>query len=82
MIVAGGVLALAVLLTLYLNASKMGYTLLYTEMDATESAEVYAALQNLEVPVEARMNGNGEVEVPTKDKDKALIEMALQGIPR
>ncbi|MEG1126512.1 MAG: flagellar M-ring protein FliF C-terminal domain-containing protein [Oscillospiraceae bacterium] len=82
MIVAGGVLALAVLLTVFLNAGKMGYALLYTEMDAAESAEVYAALQNLEVPVAARMNGNGEVEVPVKDKDKALIEMALQGIPR
>ncbi len=82
LIAAGGILALAVLVTLYLNFNTSGYTLLYAGMEQAESAEVYAALQSLETPIAAKLNAAGEVEVPKKDKDAALMQMAIQGIPK
>lgn len=82
MIAAGGLLVFIVGITLILNLGNAGYEILYTGMDNSESASVYAALQSMDNPIAARMNGKGEVEVPSKDKDRALVELAIQGIPK
>lgn len=82
MIGAGVLVVFIVGITIVLNAGSMGYVALYTGMEQSESAGVYAALQAMDVPVSARLNSKGEVEVPTKDKDRALIELAVQGIPK
>lgn len=82
MLAAGGLLVFIVGITLILNIGNAGYEVLYTGMENNESAAVYAALQAMDTPIAARMNAKGEVEVPSKDKDRALVEMAIQGIPK
>lgn len=81
LILVGGLLALAISVTLFLNLNTSGYTVLYEGMEKPQAAEVFSALQELDVPITARMNNTGNVEVMKKDKDKALMELAIKGIP-
>ncbi len=78
-IIAGVVLAFAVGITAFLNFSGSSYVLLYENMAKAESAEVYNALQGLNIPV--RM-ANGEVEVPRESKEFAKAQLAMQNIPK
>lgn len=78
-IIGGAVLAFAVGITAFLNFNGGSYVLLYENMANTESAEVYNALQGLNIP--ARMT-NGEVEVPRESKEYAKAQLAMQNIPK
>lgn len=78
-IIAGVVLAFAVSVTVFLNFNSGSYVLLYENMAKAESAEVYNALQDLQIP--ARM-ANGEVEVPRDSKEYAKAQLAMQNIPK
>lgn len=77
--VCGVIVALAVVLTLYLNLSSAGYVVLYQNMEATESREVYEALTDMGLP--ARMSG-GEVQVRRGDAEYAKAQLAIQNIPK
>lgn len=79
-IAAAGVVALAVMLTFALNAYNGGYTILYEGIDAKESRELYATLQNMNVP--AQINAQGEVMVPKNEADKLLLELSALGYPQ
>ncbi len=79
-IVAAGVVVLAVALTLLLNAYNGGYTVLYEGIDSGESRELYATLQNMSVP--AQINDKGEVLVPKGEADKLLLELSALGYPQ
>ena len=78
-VIGGVLLALAVGITVFLNFSNGGYVRLYENMASAESAEVYNALLDLDIP--ARMSG-GEVEVPKKSKEHAMAQLAMQNIPK
>lgn len=81
-LVAAGVLTLMVGVTFFLNFNTSGYEVLYAGMEQSEVAEVFAAVQGLEPVVKARMNSNGEIEVPKKEKDRVLAELAIKGVPK
>lgn len=76
---AGGILALAIIGTIFLNFNGNEYVVLYENLERSESAEVYAALEELEVP--ARMN-NGNVEVRKDSAEYARAQLAMQNIPK
>lgn len=78
-IISGSVLAFALGTTAFLNFNGNSYVLLYDNMDRAESAEVYNALQGLNIP--ARMS-NGEVEIPRENKEFAKAQLAIQNIPK
>ena len=80
MIAAAGILVLAVVLTIALNAYNGGYTVLYEGIDSKESQELYATLQNMNVP--AQINSKGEVMVPKAEADKLLLELSALGYPQ
>lgn len=76
---AGGILALAVIATIFLNFNGNEYIVLYDGLERSESAEVYAALEELSIP--ARMT-NGNVEVRKDSAEYARAQLAMQNIPK
>lgn len=75
-----GVVIIAVVAAVALNMGKMGYTVLYHDLSTEETQSVYAMLQDL--GVEAKLDTEGNITVPSKDYDKALIELATKGYPQ
>lgn len=76
---AGSLLALAIIITIFLNFNGNEYVVLYENLERSESAEVYAALEELEIP--ARMN-SGNVEVRRESAEYARAQLAMQNIPK
>ena len=63
-----------------LNASNGGYSVLYPNIDETESKEVMATLQGLSVPT--KTNELGEILVPKSEKDRLILELSSHGYPK
>ena len=74
------VLAAAIGLTIWLNAAKDGYIVLFPGMSADESTEVYKYLQSENVST--KMNENGEIMVPESQWDQLVYELAEKGYPQ
>lgn len=70
----------AVAATVVLNFVNPGYVVLYPGLDASESQDVYAALRDMNVPVQ--QNSTGDIMVPKEQYDKVLLELAAQGYPK
>ena len=73
---AVGIVVIAVVVALVLNRPS-GNQVLFPDMTREESRQVYAKLQDM--GVQAEINRDGQVVVPTEDWDNAVFEMAAQG---
>lgn len=78
--VAGGILLVAVALTVFLNMSKSGYKVLYPNISDEEATQVYATLQSMEVTPE--LNAKGEIMVPRDQWDTLVLDLAGKGFPK
>jgi flagellar basal-body M-ring protein/flagellar hook-basal body protein fliF len=79
--VAAVLLIAAIVITAVLNSSaKNDYIVLFPDMTADESTEVYLELQNM--GVETLINKNGEIEVPADQWDTLVYELAEKGYPQ
>ena len=78
--VVGLVLVLALGVTIFLNAGKNGYKVLYEGLESEEKSTIYSMLQ--EMGVSAQMNADGNITVPAKDYDRCLMELAIKGYPQ
>ncbi|MCR2024314.1 flagellar basal-body MS-ring/collar protein FliF [Anaerotruncus colihominis] len=76
---AVGIVVIAVVVALVLNRPS-GNQVLFPDMTREESRQVYAKLQDM--GVQAEINRDGQVVVPTEDWDNAVFEMAAQGYPK
>lgn len=74
------IIVIAIIITVSINASKPGYKVLYTGLDAQETTEVHTALQDMGVTTQ--MNSKGEIMVPTEQYDVLLLRLAAQGYPQ
>ena len=72
--------AAAVGLTIWLNMRNSGYIVLFPDMEASESAEVYQYLQS--EGVSTQMNTKGEIMVPETQWDTLVYELAAKGYPK
>ncbi|MEM1485252.1 flagellar basal-body MS-ring/collar protein FliF [Oscillospiraceae bacterium PP1C4] len=75
-----GIVCTAIIVTTFLNLSTGGYKVLYPGLSSTETAQVYATLQ--EMSVTPQINGNGEVMVPKDQWDKLVFDLAGKGFPK
>ena len=75
----GGIVVIAAVVALILNRPS-GNQVLFPDMTREESQQVYAKLQDM--GVQAEINRDGQVVVPTEDWDNAIFEMAAQGYPK
>ena len=76
---AAGIVVIAAVVALILNRPS-GNQVLFPDMTREESQQVYAKLQDM--GVQAEINRDGQVVVPTEDWDNAIFEMAAQGYPK
>lgn len=78
---AAVILIAAIVITAVLNVrAKNDYIVLFPDMTADESTEVYLELQNM--GVDTLMNKNGEIEVPAEQWDTLVYELAEKGYPQ
>lgn len=78
--IVGGIILFAVIVTVLLNRNQSGYTVLYSNIDSSESASVYQTLKEMgAAPV---MNEQGEIMVPEQEYDIWLLKLAEKGFPR
>jgi len=79
-IVGGAVLLSAVILTLILRNAGSGYIVLYPDISATESSQIYQALLGL--GAKPKINSDGEIMVPDNEYDVWILQLAAQGYPQ
>ncbi|GAB0116666.1 flagellar M-ring protein FliF C-terminal domain-containing protein [Acidisoma sp. 7E03] len=77
---AGGVVGLALALTLYLEMSGPGYAALYEGLTPAEGGKVIAALQKLGIPYQLRAAGN-IILVPSDQLAAARLQLGAQQLP-
>lgn len=75
-----GAIALAIIISVSVNASKPGYKVLYSGLTAQETTEVHSALEDMGVTTQ--MNSKGEIMVPSEQYDNLLLKLAAQGYPQ
>lgn len=78
--VAGGVVALAAVLAIVLNATGDKYVTLYEGLETTEANAIYQIL--VADGIDAQMDSTGNVVVPVENYDACLLQLAAQGYPK
>lgn len=78
--VLGGVVLLAVILAVVLNAGNGAYTALYSDLSVTETGSIFQALKTM--GADAQLSRDGEIMVPTAEYDIWLLQLAAQGYPK
>ena len=78
--VAGGVVVLAAVLALVLNAKADKYVALYQGLESSEATAIYQEL--LADGIDAQLDSTGNVVVPTELYDQCLLMLAAEGYPK
>ncbi len=78
--IVGVTIVLAIATAVMLNLSASKYKVLYPGISKEESLSVFEALQDMSV--EARMTSAGEVQVPSDQVDRLMVELSAQGYPK
>ena len=78
--VLGGVVVIALGLTVFMNTNNSGWVVLFPQMDAVESQEVYSALLDIGIPT--RLTSAGNVEVARGDMESARGQLAIRNLPK
>ena len=73
----GAIVLIAVVITVVLNITASSQRVLYEGLEAEEASEVYSILQ--ELGIEVQRDAQGNITVPAKDYDRALLQVAQQG---
>lgn len=66
--------------TIFLNVQRSGYVVLFPNITAEESNEVYTSLQAMEVI--PQVNAKGQVMVPREQYDSLILDLAGKGFPK
>ncbi len=64
----------------YLNHQDEGWVVLYAGIDDSESAKIYSALREMEIP--AQLNSQGQVMVEEMQADMLLLQLSGLGYPK
>ncbi len=78
--IAGGVVLLSVILVMVLNSGNDNYTVLYSDLSATETGSVFQALKTM--GADAHINRDGNIIVPAEEFDIWLLQLAAKGYPK
>ncbi|MBR6552221.1 MAG: hypothetical protein IKT89_05210, partial [Clostridia bacterium] len=78
--VAGGVVVLAAVLALVLNANSSKYVALYQGLESSEATAIYQEL--LADGIDAQLDSTGNVVVPKELYDQCLLMLAAEGYPK
>jgi flagellar M-ring protein FliF len=76
--VAAGLIGFFIFLTARVTAPQM--SLLYSDLDTTDSSQIVAQLESQQIPFEIRANGS-QILVPDKQVARVRLQMAGEGLP-
>ncbi len=76
----GGILLLAVILTVALNSTSSGYVVLYNNLETSEKSTIYSMLSMW--GADAKFDANGDILVREDEFDIWLLQLAAEGLPR
>lgn len=79
LIIAGGLVAIALGLVLILNMLSGRYVVIFEDMSLDESVRSVAVLQAANIS--ARINKNSQLEVPSNRVNQAMGQLAMHGLP-
>lgn len=71
---------LALIFAIVANVGKGKYTVLYTDLSASETGSVFQALKSM--GADAQIDKNGNITVPTDEYDIWLLQLAAKGYPQ
>ncbi len=77
--IGAAVVAVCAVIVAALSMNGNAYVVLYPELSSSETESVFEALQTLGVT--PRINQDNQVEVPRKEYNRSLLELASQGYP-
>ena len=81
MAIGGAALVLlALIFAIVANVGKGKYTVLYTDLSASETGSVFQALKSM--GADAQIDKNGNITVPTDEYDIWLLQLAAKGYPQ
>lgn len=78
----GGILLGAILITVFLNMGRLRYRTLFSGMTQQETAQVSAAINDLDYDVDVRFDSNGNITVPAEQYDKVMLDLGGQDFPK
>lgn len=76
--VLAGIILLSVILALLLH--KESYSVLYTNLESSESSEILGELKNMNI--DAKVDKNGTISVPQSKENNARMVLATKGYPK
>jgi len=79
-IVLAGVVLIAMLATIVINAQNGKYTDLYSGLSTSEAGSIYKALKDMGADV--KFDSNGNIMVPKDEYDVWILQLAAQGYPK
>lgn len=78
--IAGGIVVLAAVLAIVLNATGDKYVALYEGLESSEATAIYQEL--LADGIDAQLDSTGNVVVPAELYDQCLLKLAASGYPK
>ena len=79
-IIVGAILTLIVALVLSILMNTKDYVVLFDQLTATETSEILAQLQQMEVDVQ--LDSAGAITVPKQDESRVRMALATAGYPK
>ena len=76
--VLGGIVLLAVVLTIILNHKD--YVVLYDGLESSEATEIVGLIEEMDIPVS--YTSGGQITVPKENADSIAMDLAVKGYPK
>lgn len=79
-IIGGVIIAVIIALALSILLNSKEYVVIFDQLSNTETSEILAALQDMDV--EVKVDGKGAIMVPSKDESRVRMQLATAGYPK
>ncbi|HVI41906.1 MAG TPA: flagellar basal-body MS-ring/collar protein FliF [Anaerovoracaceae bacterium] len=79
-VIGGVIIAVIVALVLSILLNSKDYVVIFDQLSETESSEILAALQGMDV--EVKVDNNGAIMVLKEDESKVRMQLATEGYPK
>ncbi len=79
-IIGGVILAVVIALVLSILLNTKDYVVIFDQLSETETSEILAALQDMDV--EVKMDDSGSIMVLKEDESKVRMQLATEGYPK
>ena len=79
-VIGGVIIAVVIALALSILLNTRDYVVIFDQLSETETSEIMAALQDMDV--EVMVDDSGSIMVPKKDESRVRMQLATEGYPK